>query len=541
MFAGGLNVRNLNGRSLKVSSEVLIFGVCLFITAFGNFGFISRLLGVYPLKGSDALAVGSILVSLIAVFFLFLGSVSFSIFLKPILISTLMISAFVAYMTNAFGIVVDETMILNTLKSDLSEVRDLLTGRLFLTLLLLGILPSLCVFYARVNSVKIRKAVLLRLRSLLMAILLLGIIGGSFGKFYASFFREHKNLRSYINPAFFFYSGAKYVAKNAGTAPLTVTALGRDSQISAHDDSRDLVIFVVGETARADHFSLNGYSKQTNPLLEKDGVISLTQMWSCGTSTAISVPCMFSDFGRSHFSPKKGQTTENLLDVLANTKRVNVLWRDNNSDSKGVALRVPYEDFKSSASNPICNEECRDEGMLHGLQEYIQSHKSGDIFIVLHQMGNHGPAYFKRYPPEFEKFKPACHSAELAKCSKEEISNAYDNALLYTDYFLSKVIGLLKENSTEFQTAMMYVSDHGESLGEHGIYLHGLPYLIAPDVQKRPAAVVWLGPSMKLKINETRLRRRATTELSHDNVFHSVLGLFDVDTGVYRRLLDIFH
>lgn len=522
-----------------VSSEFLIFIVCFFITAFGNFGFFSKLLGAYPFAEVGTLAVGSVAVALFAILYIFLALVSFRILLKPALVVVLMVSAFVTYVTQAFGLVLDDTMILNAVKTDLAEIQDLLTSRFFLALFFVGVIPSAFVLYIQIPQLKVRTALLRRVRSVLVALLFLGIIGGSFGKFYASFFREHKELRSYVNPLYFFYSAAKYVGKSSNTHTV-LAGVGRDSKIPTGDQARDLVIFIVGETARADHFSLNGYSKQTNPLLEKEDVISLTQMWACGTSTAISVPCMFSDFGRSGFTPQKAKNHENLLDVLVNTKKVNVLWRDNNSDSKGVALRVPYQDFKSPDLNPFCDGECRDEGMLHGLQDYISSQKSGDIFIVLHQMGNHGPAYYKRYPSEFEKFKPACRTSELANCSTEEISNAYDNALLYTDFFLSQVIQLLKENSAEFETTMMYVSDHGESLGEHGIYLHGLPYLIAPDAQKRPAALLWLGPSLNPRIDRAKLRRRAVTELSHDIIFHSVLGLFEVETEVYRPALDIF-
>ncbi|MDP5040476.1 MAG: sulfatase-like hydrolase/transferase, partial [Paraglaciecola sp.] len=220
-------------------------------------------------------------------------------------------------------------------------------------------------------------------------------------------------------------------------------------------------------------------------------VIIYPNISSCGTSTAISVPCMFSFSGRDDFDVDTSAKTENAFDVLAKAKGgLSVLWRDNNSDSKGVAIRQQIEDFRTSQNNTLCDDECRDVGMLVGLQEYIDQ-QAKDIFIVLHQMGSHGPAYFKRYPKAFEIYRPACQTAELSQCSDEEIINAYDNTIVYTDYFLSQVIALLKNNTEQFETSMIYVSDHGESMGENGIYLHGLPYSFAPDSQTKVPLVVW--------------------------------------------------
>jgi len=177
---------------------------------------------------------------------------------------------------------------------------------------------------------------------------------------------------------------------------------------------------------------------------------------------------------------------------------------------------------------------------LLNLQNYIDAHPQGDIFIVLHQMGNHGPAYYKRYPPAFEKFRPACKTNQLEHCSIEEISNAYDNAILYTDYFLSQTIQLLKKNDGQFETALLYVSDHGESLGENNLYLHGLPYWIAPDAQKHVPLVMWFGEHFdKDELNLSALRRKEDNPLSHDYIFHTILGLMEVQTSIYDPSLDL--
>jgi lipid A ethanolaminephosphotransferase len=248
---------------------------------------------------------------------------------------------------------------------------------------------------------------------------------------------------------------------------------------------------------------------------------------------------MFSALGAENYDGDKARTTENALDVL-HVAGVNVLWRDNNSSSKNVSDRLPTEDFRTPSTNTICDDECRDVGMLVGLQDYINSHPEGDILIVLHQMGNHGPAYYKRYPKSFEKFTPACQTNELSECSIEEIGNAYDNAILYTDYFLSKVIALLKQNDDKFETVMMYASDHGESLGENGMYLHGMPNFVAPKAQRQVPMIFWLGANYD-DVPFEALAAKRDMPLNHDIIFHSLLSVMEVESAVYNKELDILH
>lgn len=299
-----------------------------------------------------------------------------------------------------------------------------------------------------------------------------------------------------------------------------------------------MLILVVGETARADRFSLTGYSRITNPYLEKEDAISFSNYYSCGTTTAVSLPCMFSILNKNEYTKEKASQTENLLDVLTYAG-VNVLWRDDNSDSKGVALRVPFESYKTQENNTICDTECRDEGMLIGQQDYIDQQDNGDILIVLHQMGNHDPAYYKRYPENFEEFTPGCQTNQLEDCSIKEIGNSYDNAILYTYYFLSKIISLLKTNSKTFETAVFYVSDHGESLGENGLYLHGLPYIIAPDNQTHIAVIMWFAENFQIDKDPIKLKR--AEKFSHDNIFHTVLGAMGIESEIYNKEMDILN
>lgn len=326
---------------------------------------------------------------------------------------------------------------------------------------------------------------------------------------------------------------------NSDSNNIKVEPMGLDAKVSKEDHARDLVILVLGETARSDRFSINGYNKKTNPLLEKEDVISFKKFYSCGTSTAESLPCMFSNLGHDNYKRSEALAKENILDVLTHSGDIKILWRDNNSDSKGVATRIEYEDFRLSSNNTICDEECRDIGMLNGLQSFVDTTKTKDILIVLHQMGSHGPAYYKRVPKPFDKFKPGCMTNELKNCSLEQINNSYDNTILYTDYFLSEVIKFLKHNSTKFETAMFYVSDHGESLGENGLYLHSLPYFIAPIEQKNVPAIFWISPKLKKEINFSNLKYKSHNTYNHDYIFNTLLGFFEVKTKLYNPKLDL--
>jgi len=451
-----------------------------------------------------------------------------------------MVSSLTSYFMNSYHIVIDDSMIRNTLQTDLKESMDLFSIKQLLYFVVLGLVPAYLVYKMPISYGDIKTSLFSKLKQslFLLAIILLSIF--LFSKHYASFAREHKPLRYSTNPTYWMYSIGNYINKTTNAAPIVISQIGLDAKITkAQDVLPKLIILVVGEAVRADHLGLNGYHKETTPQLKKEEIINLPNVYSCGTSTAVSVPCMFSIYSKSEYSYKKGIRRENVLDVLNHTNDISILWRDNNSDSKGVALRVPYQHYKTATHNTVCNDdECRDEGLLVGLDEHIKSQKNKDILIVLHQMGNHGPAYYKRYPKAFEKFTPTCKTNQLEECTQEEISNAYDNTILYTDDFLTKTINLLKEYKNTHQTAMLYMSDHGESLGENGIYLHGLPYFMSPDSQIHIGALAWFSSKFKktLSLNNFDAKKRYT----HDNLFHTLLGLFNVNTKVYNKQLDMF-
>ncbi|NJN45484.1 MAG: phosphoethanolamine--lipid A transferase, partial [Candidatus Competibacteraceae bacterium] len=506
----------------RITSTLLILVISLALVLFANGLFFSKAEAAFPF-GDNFFFLASLGVVLCTVIVLLSLPFNNRYALKPWLVTLVLISAVTAYYSNEFGVVIDDTMLINVLETNPSEAASLLTWKFLAYLALGGILPSVIIVLWPVVHRSGLSSVWFNIKLATASVLIIVACLILFGSSYASFFRENKPIRYHSNPTYPIYSLIKLITSGRSHwKPDTLKTVLPDAQISASDPHRELMILVVGETARADHFSLYGYSRRTNPLLaEEPNLQVFADVSACGTSTAISVPCMFSQRDRKDFDRSKARQEEDVLDILARVG-ISVLWRDNNSSSKGVADRLPYEDFRSPKVNPVCNPECRDVGMLDGLQDYI-NRQPGDILIVLHQMGSHGPAYYKRVPEAFARFQPSCQSAQLNECSREEIINAYDNTILYTDYFLSEVIKLLKVNQMQFEAAMLYISDHGESLGEGGVYLHGIPYFMAPEAQTKVPTLLWYGPHND--IDEGELQNSLIHPTSHDFLFNMLVRL----------------
>ncbi|WP_223305816.1 phosphoethanolamine transferase [Massilia sp. NR 4-1] len=493
---------------------------------------------------------GSFLV-LVCVFNAFLTIVSFRPLIKPVLIFLFLATSALSYFMSQYGIGIDASMVQNVVETDVREAGELFSWKMLLTISLLGILPSLLVWRTDLRFASIGKGLLIKCGIFCLSLLAAGALLLLLFKTLAPAVREHRELRFLLTPTNMFQATHGYLKRKLA-APTVVAPLGRDAKkgtlwsAAGVNARRTVTVIVVGETARAMNFSLNGYARETNPQLARQtGLVNFQDVSSCGTATAISVPCVFSAFGREDYSADKARNQEGLLDVLKHAG-FDVLWRDNNSGCKGVCDRVRYEDLSQPvAGDPFCNdEECYDERLLQNLPQIIRDAKK-DLVIVLHQKGSHGPAYWKRYPKEFAQFTPICQTNELEQCSRESIMAAYDNTILYTDHVLNKAIEVLKAASaaSAVDTSLLYFSDHGESLGEKNMYLHGAPYIISPIEQRHVPMMLWLSDSFRSRfhIDGACLAARGRQEFSHDNVFHSTLGMLNVSTAVYNPKLDLFH
>ena len=466
--------------------------------------------------------------------------------LKPVLTVFFLSAASGAYFMMSYGIVIDSTMITNVIQTDTQEAFDLLNWRMLISLAIFGILPCWVLWKTPVKSLRFANQLLV---NSLMAVISVGIIVAALLAIFQDFssiMRNHTQLRYLINPLNSYYAIGMVAAKPFQRNNQTLLPMGRDAKVAAlkQTDKPPLLLLVLGETARMGNFGVNGYERPTTPELAKENIVSLKGVMSCGTSTATSVPCMFSHLGKEAFEGRKNNY-ESLMDIL-NHAGFAVLWIDNQSGCKGVCERVPQALTKELKHPTLCkNGECFDEIMLHELDQRIQAlpaeRRAKGVVVVMHQMGSHGPAYYKRVPDNFRKFQPECKSNALQECSREQVVNSFDNTILYTDYFLAQAIQWLKKSETTSAPALLYVSDHGESLGENNVYLHGLPYRVAPDVQKRVPWITWLSPRFEKQsgLINTCLKNKTDTALTHDHYFHSVLGLMNVSSEVYQEKLDV--
>ena len=468
--------------------------------------------------------------------------------LKPVLAFMLLAAAAGAYFMLSYGVVIERTMMVNVLLTDTREARELLSWRMAGALALLGVLPVALLWRARMSWPsglrQLRNNALTLVAALALAIVAMGL---SFQDLSATM-RNHTQLRYLINPLNSFYAIATLGERPIQRNGAAVLPIGQDAHLAPRPAGAHppLVLLVVGETARSDHQGLNGYARDTTPELAARGVVSLRNAWSCGTNTAASVPCMFSPLGREAFDARQ-DNTEGLADVLQRAGYA-VLWLDNQAGGcKGVCDRVPTVDDKALQTPGLCDAEgeCLDEVMQNGLDERIAQlppeRRARGVVVFMHQMGSHGPAYYKRSPKAFKKFEPECTTNALQQCSREQVVNAYDNTIVYTDHVLASNIDWLKAHEAQWSPALMYLSDHGESLGENNLYLHGLPYRFAPDVQKHIPWVFWLSPQFQQEsgISLKCLARLRDEHVSQDNYFHTVLGLLGVRTKVYDPRRDM--
>jgi len=471
--------------------------------------------------------------------------------MKPVWFGVVLLSAVVQHYMLSYHVVMDPSMLANAMQTDANEVRDLMNWRLVFHVLAVCALPAWALWRVRLAPQPLvsqawRNAVLLLLVAALAA-------GGAMAmnRQLAPLMRNNANLRYMMNPLASLYSAGSVTFGPVFKHNRRLIPMGGGAALGgsyAGQAKPPLFVLVVGETARADHFGLNGYARDTTPALAARQVLSWRDVQSCGTNTLASVPCMFSPLDKQGY---EGRTDdyENLMDVLQ-ASGLAVFWLDNQAGGcKGVCDRIPhasaFDALDASARNALCEgDECLDDILLKGLDQRLAAlpaaRRAKGVVLVMHQMGSHGPSYYKRSSADAKRFLPECKSNALAECSHSELMNGYDNSIAYTDRFLGKTIDWLEGQSGKFDPALLYLSDHGESLGEYGLFLHGVPYGFAPEVQKHVPMVAWFSEGMKARrqLSDTCMAAGLDTPLTHDNLYHTVLGVMDVTTPSYLPALD---
>lgn len=527
----------LQGRP-RLSTEALIALASLFFAIAGNGLFWNSAMATHP--GSLRYAL-SLLLLLLGTHAFLLGLLVWRWNAKVVVSTLLMLTMLASHYMGRYHIYLDADMLRNVLATDRRESSELLTASLAGPLLL-GLVPTLAVWRLQLTDRRWTGALSWRAGFLLLAA---GVaVGGALLSFQeiSALMRSQREVRYLATPANVLLGLPRALRGDNPVQRAPKLPIGVDAQAMHHaSGSRPrLLLLVLGETARAQNWGLNGGSRQTTPELAQKPVINFPDMHSCGTSTEVSVPCMFSPWGRGDYDEKKIRAHQSLLHVLDHAG-IGVLWRDNQSGCKGVCEGLPLQSLADATTPGLCaNGRCLDEILLQDLPAQARA-KPGDRVIVLHQLGNHGPAYFERYPPRFRRFTPTCDTVDLGRCTRDQIANSYDNALLYTDHVLAQAIGTL-QGMEDYDTAMIYVSDHGESLGEKGLFLHGIPYAIAPEEQTHVPMTMWFSPSFARNrgLDLECVRQRAGRDTDHDALFSSVLGLIQVRTALYAPQRDLF-
>jgi lipid A ethanolaminephosphotransferase len=462
---------------------------------------------------------------------------------KPVLVALLITAGVTSYYVDVLGVVVDRDMIQNAMTTTFAESKHLITMQFITHVFLYGVLPSLLVLWVRIRRASVGRALVgYGVVGLVSVALLVGLLFTNL-KAYSTVLRADKELMGSVQPLAPMGGALRYAKMMFKSTQIVVQPTGRDAKPGPFLEKVEkpvLMVIVAGETGRAQNWSLGGYERDTNPELAKRDIIYYPNATSCGTATATSLPCMFSPLTMAEYSYEGGLSNENLLDVLMHAG-FDVEWWDNNTGDKNIGdrLSVRPHTMKAEDGAEFCFPECIDGVFLKKLQDKADT-ITKNTAIVLHQIGSHGPSYWLRYPADQERFTPACKTPELTECSSEEIVNAYDNTIAYTDMFLAQVIDQL-DASSRVIPAMYYVSDHGESLGEGGLYLHGTPYFMAPEYQTHVPMVLWMSQRFRdsLGVDAACLKAKSAEPASHDNMFSTVLGMVDVTTTAKDDALDL--
>jgi len=425
---------------------------------------------------------------------------------------TFIVSSVTLYFINSYDVIIDDTMMGNVFNTNYSEATSYFSIDSVLYLLLLGLLPCILTIAAKVDMGSVKRFFAN------MGIALAVISGVAFGNMsnWPWIDRHAPVIGSLLMPWSYTVNAVRF--KIGEYERNRKEILLPDASI--RDDEKSAVVLVIGESDRRDHFSLYGYQRQTNPLMEQIPQLKAFEANSAATYTTAGVKAIL-DF----------MQTDNLYEILPNyltRTGVNVIWRASNwgESPLHVSEYAKIEDL--STEKPLY-----DEVLFRGVDSLILSSSKNKVLVVLHTSTSHGPSYYTKYPPEFERFTPVAKEVEMAKCSREEVTNAYDNTILYTDYLFAGLVSSLGEVASQgWKCCAIFVGDHGESLGENGLYMHGVPIYMAPAEQYEIPFIVWS--------SDPSIEARAEGTLSQYHVFHSVLDFLHVDSPVYNEKLDLF-
>jgi len=520
------NILFLN-RKWEMSSSRFILLFSVFNTLLFNFSVFHYLNSNLDLLSMSGISITASITTLI--YIVNVTTLSLLVLITPhlsklFLIITALINAAALYYINSFQVVLDLTMIGNIFNTRVSEASELLvSSTLYIYILMFGLIPAYVVFRTRIAPIN-RFRVSINLVIVIVVGVTLILINAS-GWLWIS--KHRKMVSGKILPWSYVINSARYTAEKLKSKAEPI--LLPDAVFSNKDKA--VVVLVIGESARSANFSLYGYEKDTNPYTKTDDILVFNKTNSCSTYTTASIACIL-----SHGKDK--DEYENLPSYLTRLG-ADVVWRTNNwgESDINVAEYIKESDLIKDCQPGTCD---LDENLLIGLQQRIETSNKDKSLVVMHLKGSHGPSYYSRYPAKLEKFTPVCRHEELSKCTYDELINAYDNSIVYTDYVLHKIISMLKDMGNT-SSMMIYISDHGESLGEDGMYFHGVPYMFAPDYQKDVPFIMWRSNELIAHQGIKNQDIKQSGQFSQANIFHTIIGALGVKTEIYDSDLDVIH
>ncbi|MGC1440534.1 MAG: phosphoethanolamine--lipid A transferase EptA [Burkholderiaceae bacterium] len=435
-------------------------------------------------------------------------------------------NAVALYFVASYKVVLDRTMMGNFFNTNPAEALELAHLDLAMYLVVFGLTPSVLLLLTPSRSSSMRNKLVL----ILSIVIGFSIVVYTNARTWLWFDHHLKTVGALMMPWSYLVNSVRYQqriwVKKQRVQPLPA--------LHVVDPRQRLVVLVIGESARAANFSIYGYARQTNPLLSRSDVVPIKNARSCATYTTAAIQCMMTPRKKAYSFREQTES----LPVYFDRHNVQVQWLSNNSGEPPMPRRLKRG--ANQLRQGCAGEHCRfDEVLLSDIDRRLDSMQTGKSLLVLHPTGSHGPAYAKKIPPGFTRFTPTCETVQLVNCSRQSLINAYDNTVLYTDFLLHRLIDKLRERA-DIASVLIYVSDHGESLGEHGLYLHGTPMAIAPEEQTVIPMIVWMSQAFKMQSQSNPAQMRLRDSNAHEHIFHSIIGALGLTSSAYDPTRNLF-
>lgn len=428
------------------------------------------------------------------------------------------INATAVYFIITYSVMIDATTIENVFNTRYSEASGFFSWGLWLFILVFGVVPALWCLLQPVVFGKAKKLAVYCGSSLVIALVV------SLANFNQTLFisQHDTELGGLLQPW-------SYLVNTCRIASFSIDEQAEEIKLpdaKIADNDKAVVVLVIGESARKANFQLYGYKRDTNPLLSKLQNLKVYEATSCATYTTAG--------SKAILEPKDSGDLYELLPNYAFRTGVDVAWRTSNWGEPPIHIDEYLTDDELGDQYPDVDKDY--DGILFaGIRQRIESSKSNKVLIILHTSTSHGPKYADKYPKDFEVYKPVARNVEEGEKNVGLLVNAYDNTIRYTDFLLDNLISTLRA-MTDWKSAMIFISDHGESLGENKMFMHGLPMKLAPKEQYEIPFLVWTSDNFR----NYKTKDELPAVLEQHYIFHSVLNLLSIDSPAYNKDFDIF-